>query len=85
MTATKAAARAEKTKAEKEEDAKWRTCPGCAPLQRRVVNVGGAILMCAHNAWSARDYRMLPCPGSGQPPTPQAEDAPVAVFTAEDN
>ena len=46
MGATKAAtakADAEKTKAERAEDAKWRTCPGC-DMERRVMTWSEVIM-----------------------------------------
>lgn len=74
--ATKAAAaakaNAEKTKAERAEDARWRTCPGYSPLQRRVIKVDGTIVLCDHRSWNGQE--MVFCRRSGQPP--QAQNAP---------
>ena len=91
MTATKAAARAEKTKAELEEDARWARCNSCGMERRlRPVNDDGAppgtMVWADHNMYvptpgATPDQlpgEMQPCPGSSQPP--QVQNAPPAVF-----
>lgn len=90
MVATKAAkvkAQAELTKTERAEASLWKVCNSCGMERRLRPDDDGTMVWANHNRYvpveRAPDQlpgRMVPCPGSGQPPTPQAEDAPVAVF-----
>ena len=69
-----AKANAEKTKAERAEDARWARCNGC-DMSRRIVDG----MMVEHNRWDVTTQGMVWCSGSGQPV--QAGAAPQAVFT----
>jgi hypothetical protein len=47
----------------------WRQCPGCG-RERRLAQ--GGPLMRDHNRWDSAAWLMVPCEGSGQPPTPHS-------------
>jgi hypothetical protein len=53
----------------------WQVCTRCG--QERRLAPGG--LMPAHRRWDPRFRQMVPCPGSGQPPAPQAAEPARAL------
>ena len=71
--ALNAKANAEKTKAERAEDARWKVCNSCGMERRLRPTVDGdgappgTMVWAAHNRWDARQYAMVPCLGSLKP------------------
>jgi hypothetical protein len=53
----------------------WQVCAGCG-RERRLARGG---LMAAHRRWDPRIRQMMPCPGGGQLPVPQAAEPARAM------
>jgi hypothetical protein len=81
MPDTSSAAKAALRARELKEAALWGVCPGCSPLERRVIRVGSQIVMCDHRAWNG--YAMTRSCGSLLPPKQTEGAAPEVSFSAE--
>ena len=50
----------------------WRKCSGCG-MDRRLASLKNPELMVRHHRWDAGLYEMVPCEGSGKPPSGPVE------------